>query len=693
MAQAAYSPALILLSIALAVLASYTALSIAARIVVEREGVSSAWLWVGACITGFGLWGMHFVGMLAFGLPLPWGYGRLATLIALLIAIAFAALALWLMTQPGLARWERALGAVIVGTGIAGMHYTGMEAVRISSSFSWPLVLLCFAAAVFAAGLGIWRGTRQRARPERASLRVWEAVAMGLGLSAMYYSGMASAVQGTDAGTPSLAVSAEGLAATILGLSVVLSLAAIKLSASYAKTTAKSAQLASSLQEARHRLSYLNSHDSVTGAVNRRMFDKRLAAAIAASRAEGGLLALLVIDVDSFRAVNEAYGYPVGDEVLMQTAQRLSQAAGPHDSFARLGGDEFVAVAVLPHTSYAGHVADNYLAALRQPFTVAGQDIRISASVGIAVYPHDGVDPHALMAKAEAAKSYAKNLGRDRHAFFEPSMNAGSDRHLRVFEQLRLAVERGELRLFYQPKVKAQTAERVGVEALLRWHNGELGDVSPAEFVPLAEQTGLILSLQTWVLDEACRQLAAWDRLGADIPTVAINIAALQFQQNDFVDSIAAALKRHGLPAKRLVLEITETTAMKQAAQSVKIMRRLYAMGVGLSIDDFGTGYSSLSYLKRFPARELKIDREFVMELTQDSEDVSIVAAIVAAIVALAHALRLSVVAEGVETEAQRRLLIDLGCDVLQGYLTGRPAAAWTFDPEAAAMLAPQPAG
>ncbi|MFU2052385.1 putative bifunctional diguanylate cyclase/phosphodiesterase [Bordetella hinzii] len=679
MVPAGYSPALVLLSVALAVLASYTALAIAARIVVEREGVGSAWLWVGACITGFGLWGMHFVGLLAFGLPLPWGYGRLATLIALLIAVAFAALALWLMTQPGLARWERALGAVIVGTGIAGMHYTGMEAVRIASGFSWPLVLLSFAAAILAAGLGIWRGARQRAYPERPSLRAWEAGAMGLGFSAMYYSGMASAVHGGGAGTLSLAISADGLAATILGLTVALSLAANKLSASYAQTTARSAELATSLQEARHRLSYLHSHDSVTGAVNRRMFDKRLAAAIDRGRAEGGMLALLVIDVDSFRAINEAYGYPVGDEVLMHAAQRLSLAAGPDDSFARLGGDEFVAVATVERAAYAGHVAGNYLASLRQPFRVLGQEIRLSASVGIAVYPHDGVDPHALMAKAEAAKAHAKNLGRDRYAFFEPTMNAGSDRHLRVIEHLRLAIERGELRLFYQPKVKAATGERIGVEALLRWQSKELGYVPPGEFIPLAEQTNLILPLQAWVLDEACRQVVAWDRQGADIRTVAVNIPALQFQQAGFVDDIAATLKRHGLHPNRLVLEITETTAMKQAAQSVKIMRRLYAMGVGLSIDDFGTGYSSLSYLKRFPARELKIDRGFLVELERDTEDVSIISAILA----LAHALRLSVVAEGVETEAQRQLLVDLGCDVLQGYLTGRPAPGWAFDPEA----------
>lgn len=258
-------------------------------------------------------------------------------------------------------------------------------------------------------------------------------------------------------------------------------------------------------------------------------------------------------------------------------------------------------------------------------------------------------------------------------------MNAGSDRHLRVIEHLRLAIERGELRLFYQPKIKAATGERVGVEALLRWQSKELGYVPPDEFIPLAEQTNLILPLQAWVLDEACRQVVAWDRQGADIRTVAVNIPALQFQQAGFVDDIAAALKRHGLHPSRLVLEITETTAMKQAAQSVKIMRRLYAMGVGLSIDDFGTGYSSLSYLKRFPARELKIDREFVLELERDAEDISIVSAILA----LAHALRLSVVAEGVETEAQRQLLVDLGCDVLQGYLTGRPAPGWAFDPEA----------
>lgn len=684
MLEASYNPILVLCSVALAVLASYTALAIAARIVVERERAGSAWLWVGASITGFSLWGMHFVGLLAFHLPLPWGYGRLATLVALLIAIAFAALALWLMTQAGLARWERALGAIIVGTGIAGMHYTGLEAVRLSpeSKFSLPLVVVSFLAAILAAGFGIWRATVHHKQPVRSSLRVWEACAMGLGLSAMYYTGMASAMQPLEGGPApaQLAVSTDGLAAAIIMLALVLSLAALKLSASYAQTSAKSQQLASSLEVASARLSYLNSHDSVTGAVNRRMFDRRLGAAIEQNRASGGTLALLVIDLDSFKAVNEAYGYPMGDEVLMNAAQRLTSAVSAEDTFARLGGDEFVAIVHLKRPAYASHAADALVQALRQPMMVAGQEIRISASVGIAVYPHDGVDPHALMTKAEAAKGHAKHLGRDRYVFFEPSMNAGSSRHLFIMEQLRLAIENGDLRLFYQAKVKASTGERVGVEALLRWQHKELGFVPPDEFIPLAEQTNLILPLQAWVLDEACRQLARWDQQGVSVKTVAVNISALQFEQLDFVDSIAAALKRHGLHPNRLVLEITETTAMRQAAESTKIMRRLYAMGIGISIDDFGTGYSSLLYLKRFPARELKIDRGFISELEPESED----AAIVAAILALAHSLHLSVVAEGVETEAQRALLADLGCDVLQGYLTGRPAPPWTFEPTAA---------
>ncbi|AZY49154.1 bifunctional diguanylate cyclase/phosphodiesterase [Bordetella avium] len=682
MSQIGSQSVLVLLSFVLAVLASYTVLHIAARVGVRRDGVGSSWFWAGAGIAGLGLWATHFIGMLAFGLPLPRGYANLITLISLLFAIAFSALAIWLMARPGLALWERGLGAIMVGAGLTIMPYIGMEAVRPSAAADlvWALVVLSFTAGIGTAGLFIYCGDRLRELPATVP-SFWQALLLGLGLSIMYYSGTVSTMP-PSLRPEALTVSGEALTLALVVLTAALSLGAIRLSASYAKSMAQTTALKLSLREAQEQLSYLSAYDSVTGVPKRHIFDEQLATTIAQGRAEGRKLALLVIDVDAFRAVNEAFGHQVGDEVLKQTAQRLQSVCGPHDQLARLGGDVFVVAAVLPPSLNATAVAASYLACLREPLYAGGQELRLSASMGIALYPQDGLDPPTLIAKAEAAKAHAKQLGRERSACFTPRMNMASDRPVRVLEQLRSAIDKDELRLFYQAKIDAATGKRVGVEALLRWQNKALGYVAPDEFIPVADQNHMILPLQVWMLDEVCRQLADWDKVDAAIPTVAINIPEVQFQQPHLADSLAIVLKRHNLQANRLILEVAETTAMKHAAQSVKIMERLHAMGIGLSIGDFGTGYSSLPYLRRFPASELKIDRSLIHGLGTASGETSVVTAILA----MARALRLTVVAEGVETEAQRQKLTELGCDVLQGYLVGRPAPAWTFEPQVARL-------
>jgi len=306
---------------------------------------------------------------------------------------------------------------------------------------------------------------------------------------------------------------------------------------------------------------------------------------------------------------------------------------------------------------------------------VAEHELQISASVGIAMFPGNGNSPQELLMNADAAMYHAKGMGKNGYSFFDVSMNTNARKQLQLLQDLRNALEQGQFRLHYQPKFDAVSGLAVGAEALLRWEHPQQGLLMPATFIALAEKTGLIIPIGEWVLDEACRQMSQWYAQGYEHWRIAVNLSALQFCHAGLVNSVAAALERHQLPANSLTLEITETTAMSDADASMKVLQQLSDMGVDLSIDDFGTGYSSLMYLKRLPANELKIDRGFVRDLEHDSDD----AAIVSAIVALGQALDLRIVAEGVETDAQQNFLTRLGCDSLQGYLLGHPLPADSF--------------
>ena len=339
----------------------------------------------------------------------------------------------------------------------------------------------------------------------------------------------------------------------------------------------------------------------------------------------------------------------------------------------RLGGDEFsLLITELTHYHDAAKVARRLLEELRKPFRVAKQEVFVSVSVGLALYPLDGDDAETLIKNAGAAMHFAKDQGRDNYQFYSRAMNATALEKLSMEAQLRKALERDELLLHYQPKIRPKTGEIVGLEALIRWKHPELGLVPPAQFIPLAEETGLIVPIGEWVLLNACRQNQDWQRLGYPPVHVAVNIASLHFRQGTLGQSVATALQKSGLHPSWLELEVTESMLMDSAETTLATLSTLKGMGVRLAIDDFGTGYSSLSYLKRFPLDALKIDRSFVKDLPRDAED----AAIAKAIIAMAHSLKLEVVAEGVETAEQLAFLQQHGCDLVQGFLFGKPVAA-----------------
>ena len=677
MLATSYNPLLVLLSLFVAILASYTALDMAGRVVTAQGRAALWWLVGGASAMGLGIWSMHFVGMLALNLPIPVGYDVGITLASLSIGIGASAFALWLVSRRELP-WPRlAGGALLMGAGVAGMHYTGMAALRMNPGIQYDPARfgLSIVIAVLASGvaLGIAFRLRRQSRRVRA-LRAGSAVVMGVAIVGMHYTGMSAASFpfGSVCGAAHTGASADWLALVIIIVTLAVLAIALIISVLDLRMEARTALLANSLAAANKELAYLALHDNLTKLSNRVLLEDRLTQAIRTADREKRRFALMFMDLDGFKAVNDVYGHHVGDLLLIDVAQRIGARVRQQDTVARVGGDEFVVLAYVDDPEDAGTLADALLQVVREPFMAGGHELRVSTSIGIAIYPGDGGNQHDLLTNADAAMYHAKGLGRNAYSFFEPSMNADVHQQLQLVQDLRRAVERHELVLHYQPKFNAPNGPIMGVEALVRWQHPQRGLVPADEFIPLAEKTGLIVPLGAWVLDEACRQMAQWHREGHTGWTVAVNLSALQFSHAALIDTVRDTLARHALDPRSLTLEITESTAMRDVDASLQILQQLDAMGVRISIDDFGTGYSSLLYLKRLPASELKIDRGFVRDLAHDTED----AAIVSAIVALGQTLNLRIVAEGVETAEQQAFLTRLGCHSLQGYLLGRPMTA-----------------
>ena len=430
--------------------------------------------------------------------------------------------------------------------------------------------------------------------------------------------------------------------------------------------------------EARSTIDRLAFYDQLTGLPNRALFGDRADIALAAAAQKNQSLAVMVVDVDRFKTVNESLGFAIGNLVLKEVASRLRAALPAADTVCRLGGDEF---ALLVHGAdgvKAASVAERIRSALRRQLEIDGFALSSKSSIGISVFPDDASTFEGLLRNAESAMYQAKEAGRDAFRFFQEDMDDAAAERLEMESAIRRAVGNRELTLQYQPQISLDTHQMYGVEALVRWAHPRLGQVPPERFIPLAEACGLVNEIDAWVLDEACRQLAQWDVDGTPVPAIAVNVSAIDFQHGEVPRRVAAALGRHGLEGERLVLEITESLMMKHSEETQRAFTVLRAAGVRISVDDFGTGYSSLSYLKRFPVNELKLDRSFVSDLERESGD----QALATAVIRVGQSLGLTVVAEGVETPNQLDFLKNSGCDVAQGFLYSEPLdaaslAAW----------------
>ena len=428
-------------------------------------------------------------------------------------------------------------------------------------------------------------------------------------------------------------------------------------------------------KQVEQRLQHLVNYDALTGLPNRLQLDERARYAISLAKRSGSSLALMFLDLDNFKDINDTLGHSFGDILLIELARRLQLTLREEDTVSRLGGDEFILLLPGIDAHGAASVAEKLLINIGRPYQSDHTELNMTASIGIALYPDDGQDLETLSRRADSAMYRVKQEGRHGFHFFTAEMQARSSRNLQLVNALRHAVELGQLTLHYQPQISMEDGSVVGAEALLRWQHPELGSISPAEFIPVAEESRLILPIGEWVLRQAVQQAKRWMTAGQLPMVMAVNLSAVQFRHPDLPDLITRLLNEVGLPPEYLELELTEGVAMHDPQAAISIMNKLHELGIRMSIDDFGTGYSSLSYLKKFQIYKLKIDQSFVRDISTDIED----KAIVSAVINMAKSLGLKTIAEGVETEGQLAFLRENGCEEVQGYYYSKPLPAEQF--------------
>jgi diguanylate cyclase len=859
-----YNYPLVALSVVIAIFASYVALDLAGRVTVARGLARFAWLAGGAGAMGLGIWSMHYIGMLAFRLPIPVRYDWPVVLLSLLAAIFASAAALHFASGQEMSLWRTAFGSLVMGGGIGAMHYIGMDAMRMSAMchFDPLIVFLSFVLAVLISFVALRVVFLARDHSETTRLRrVASATVMGAAIPIMHYTGMAAASFTVSDVAPDLSnamdVSTLGMvgiatvtimvlgiatltsaysrlvreprtmrtgvlsvrilapraamltfcimiafeaakqalrptitiwtshAVTILFatlVAAVLSYAVLrkeerskemlqnsenkyrvlfedsaeanwlmdekgfldcnsaalkmfgypagaimvhpadisppnqpdgmnsraaaekKIAAAFlngterfewshqrkngdifpaevcltALTLSGRPRLLATVRDiserklAEERVQFLAFYDALTGLPNRTLLQDRLTNALASARRRKDKVALLFLDLDRFKDINDSLGHSVGDLLLKEVAERLKSFAREQDTVARLGGDEFLIV--LTHVRDvpdAAVAAERLMDAMTVGFIVQGHSLIVSCSIGISIYPEHGADCETLIKNADAAMYRAKDGGRNNFRFFAEDMNADVVERLTLESGLRLALQKEELFLMYQPQMDIATGRITGLEALLRWQHPDLGLVPPDKFIRIAENSGLIVSIGEWVVRTACRQARKWQDEGLPAVTVAVNVSAVQFRQANFCGLIRRVLQESGLAPEYLELELTESLLLADADVTLSVLKELKSMGLTLAIDDFGTGYSSFNYLRQFRVSKLKIDRLFIRDVAVNPDD----AAITAAIISMAKSLNLKVIAEGVESEEQMLFLRAHRCDEIQGYYFSKPLA------------------
>ncbi|TMU70170.1 bifunctional diguanylate cyclase/phosphodiesterase [Pseudomonas fluorescens] len=680
-----HNPLLVLVAYLVACAASFATLDMAERVGhAEDPSSQRLWRWIGATCLAGGIWAMHFIGMLAFQAPIEIHYDLPITLFSLLIALLASWLAMHTLSEakPSLLRYLKT--AIVIGLGIAGMHYVGMAAMKSSATayYQPSLFLLSIAIAIGASFAALWVAgyLREGSGLVHQMLKYAAALILGAGIFSMHFTGMAALNLVLPANSlPSIAAETNHLQ---LGLTVALITLLILGSAISAALADKKLQnkdhdlrrvnaLLSQLDQARMSLQQVANYDALTNLINRRGFNQIFAEKLSQKTSEGGMLAVMFLDIDHFKRINDSLGHDAGDELLKVIAQHIKSSVRSHeDVVARFGGDEFCILISLREREEARNMAQRIMLKMKEPIELAGRRMVMTTSIGISLFPEDGTTCEELLKHADLALYQSKGAGRNGLHFFSSNLKTRASFELQLEEELRHALrEENGLTLYYQPIFELKTGRVTKLEALIRWQHPLHGLLTPDRFITIAENNGLIAELDNWVLRRACKDLGELSRHGCEELKIAWNCSPLNLAREELATEIENALRSAGVAPERLELEVTENALMGNIANTLVLLRQIRALGVSLSIDDFGTGYSSLAYLKRLPLNTLKIDRSFILDIPKATADMEIVQAIIV----MAHTLHLQVVTEGVESLEQYEFLERSGCDFIQGYLLSRP--------------------
>lgn len=676
-----HNPFLVLLAYLVACAAGFGTLDMAERVGhVDNPTAKRRWRWIGAACLAGGIWSTHFISMLAFQAPIAIHYEVFMTVASLLIAMVASLFAMQTLSHAQLHFHQYLVASIWMGLGIALMHYVGMAAMRSEAQvyFSGALFGLSVAIAIGAslAALLLSNYLRSGSGMFHQLLKYGASLVLGAGILSMHFTGMAAMQLLLPTGAvPPLPIDNHP---TQLGLSVaVITLLVIGSSISAALADKKLQHkerdlrrvntLLSELDQARASLQQVAHYDALTSLLNRRGFNQIFAEKLAQKSLDGGMLAVIFLDIDHFKRINDSLGHDAGDELLTVLAGHIKSSVRSHnDVVARFGGDEFCILINIHHRDEARHMAQRIMLKMKEPIELAGRRMVMTTSIGISVFPEDGTTSEELLKTADLALYQSKDGGRNSLNFFSSNLKTRASLELQLEEELRNALRnQKELVLHYQPILDLRKGKVTRLEALVRWQHPVHGLLAPDRFIGIAENNGLIAELDNWVLRQACADLSWLTEQGHPDLSMAVNCSALNLARDELADEIEYALRSSGIAASRLELEVTENALMGNISSTLILLRQIRALGVSLSIDDFGTGYSSLSYLKRLPLNTLKIDRSFIQDIPKSTTDMEIVQAIIG----MAHTLHLQVITEGVETAQQLELLIKHGCDYVQGYL------------------------
>ncbi|MGP6430915.1 putative bifunctional diguanylate cyclase/phosphodiesterase [Pseudomonas paraglycinae] len=680
-----HNPLLVLVAYLVACAASFATLDMAERVVhAEEPGSQRLWRWIGATCLAGGIWAMHFISMLAFQAPIDIQYDLPVTLFSLVIALLASWLAMHTLSHPQPSLLQYLKTAIVIGLGIAGMHYVGMAAIESAATAYYEPILFVssIVIAIGASFAALWVAgyLREGSGLHIQMLKYVAALILGAGILSMHFTGMAALQLVLPEGqSPTLASQTSHLQ---LGLTVALITLLILGSAISAALADKKLQnkehdlrrvnaLLSQLDQARMSLQHVANYDALTNLINRRGFNQIFAEKLSQKSSEGGMLAVMFLDIDHFKRINDSLGHDAGDELLKVIAQHIKGSVRSHeDVVARFGGDEFCILIGLRDREEARNLAQRIMLKMKEPIELAGRRMVMTTSIGISLFPEDGSTCDELLKHADLALYQSKGAGRNGVHFFDSNLKNRASLELQLEEELRHALrQENGLLLYYQPIFELKTGKVTKLEALIRWQHPVHGLLTPDRFIAIAENNGLIAELDNWVLRKACEDLGELSRHGCEDLKIAWNCSPLNLAREELANEIEHALRSAGVAPERLELEVTENALMGNIANTLVLLRQIRALGVSLSIDDFGTGYSSLAYLKRLPLNTLKVDRSFILDIPKASADMEIVQAIIV----MAHTLHLQVVTEGVESLEQYEFLERSGCDFIQGYLLSRP--------------------